>query len=69
MKGMNEILYFDGRGQIRKVYYFENTRERIYSNSNSFWQLIGTVKSNNRTGVVPGPPRHFSRSLQDLTLS
>ena len=69
MKGMNEILYFDERGQIRKVYYFENTRERIYSNSNSFWQLIDTVKSNNRTGVVPGPPRHFSRSLQNLTLS
>ena len=65
MKGMNEILYFDGRGQIRKVYYFENTLERIYSNSNSFWQVIDTVKSNNRTGVPHGKS-NWKKSLNRI---
>ena len=54
MKGMHEIWYFDGRGQNSKFYKFENTLQRIYSTSNSFWQLIDTVKSHNRTGVLHG---------------
>ena len=54
MKGVYEIWYFDGRDQNRKFYYFESTLQRIYSTSNSFWQLIDTVKSNNRTGVRHG---------------
>ena len=54
MKGGYEILYFDGRGQNCKFYLFENTLQRIYSTSSSLWQLIDTVKSNNRTGVRHG---------------
>ena len=54
MKGMHEIWYFDGRDQNSKFYKFENTLQRIYSTSNSFWQLIDTVKSHNRTGVRHG---------------
>ena len=54
MKGVYEIWYFDGRDQNRKFYYFESTLQRIYSTSNSFWQLIDTDKSNNRTGVRHG---------------
>ena len=54
MKGVYEIWYFDGRDQNRQFYWFESTLQRIYSTSNSFWQLIDTVKSNNRTGVRHG---------------